>query len=198
MLKIKGSAADNPAGSNAGEFISVYVNKFSEDSAKKFYEDFNRAVDTGQAVVPIIIDSYGGSVDAGMFMYDVITSADVSVATVAVGKAMSCGSFLLSCGDEGMRFASPNSRIMVHNISAGSWGKESDLEVNLKEIKRLKKLFFETMSVNCGHGKNYFAELLSQNSDKDMYFSPKEALKHGIINEIRLPQVQKSVYFELV
>jgi len=179
------------------DFVSlpkiVYVNSFKEESAKKFYEDFNKACDTGQEIIPIIIDSYGGYVDALMLMADVIRNSNIKVATICTGKAMSCGSVLLSCGDEGLRFAAPLSRIMVHNMSSATWGKIPEMEIDVDESKRLQKVFFELMSTNCGHDKNYFKDQIEQRSNADWYLTPQEARRHNLVNQVKVPTFKTSI-----
>ena len=99
--------------------IIVRVNKFDEESSKKFASEVAQAHNTGQKVIPIVIDSYGGQVYSLMTMIAAIKDAELPIATIVEGKAMSCGAVLLTFGDEGMRFADPNATVMIHDVSSG-------------------------------------------------------------------------------
>jgi len=171
----------------------VYVNKFTEATAKQFYLDFEKAHSSGQEIIPIVIDSYGGAVDSLMLMIDVIQQSAIPVATICLGKAMSCGAFLLSCGKEGYRFAGPNSRIMIHHVSAATWGKVLDMDVSIEETKRLQNVVFKLMDKNCKKKEGYFLKKLKEKDNTDWYLTPEEALSHNLINEIKIPHFKTSV-----
>jgi ATP-dependent Clp protease protease subunit len=171
----------------------IRVNEFTEESAKIFSQEMNDAHNTGQNIIPIVIDSYGGYVDSLLSMVSDIEHSDLTVATVCVGKAMSCGSVLLSCGADGFRFADSLSRIMIHEIGAGHFGKNEDLKASAKETDRLQKLVFSMMAKNCGHSNDYFIELMHSKKNADWYLTPKEAKKHNLINEIRVPKLVTEV-----
>jgi ATP-dependent protease ClpP protease subunit len=111
--------------------IIIRVNKFDEDSAKEFNQHMSIAQCTGQNVIPVVIDSYGGEVYSLMTMIDSIKASRVPVATIVEGKAMSCGAVLLTCGAPGMRFASPHSTIMIHEVASAGRGKVE--EINMTE-----------------------------------------------------------------
>ena len=111
--------------------IIVKVNKFTEESAKKFHQDMAMAHNSGQKIIPIVIDSYGGQVYSLMSMVSAIQSAEIPVATIAQGKAMSCGAVLLTFGEDGMRFADPNATVMIHDVSSGGRGKIEELKADV-------------------------------------------------------------------
>lgn len=167
--------------------ITLYVNSFTEESAKQFYLDFNKALRHDQTLIPILIDSYGGYVDSLLFMMDLIESSPVPVATFAVGKAMSCGSILLTCGTPGMRFIAPTARVMIHNVSSATWGKHHDMAVDVKETERLQQVAFHKMAKNCGKPKNYFLDQLKKKGNTDWFLTPEDAKKHGLVNHVKVP-----------
>lgn len=173
--------------------VTVYVNDFDEKSAKQFYEDFNRAQELNQEIIPIIIDSYGGLVDSLSVMIDIVKSSKIPVATIALGKAMSCGAFLLSCGATGMRYAAPNSRIMIHHVAGFAYGKTQDLKVSVEETERLQKLMFKIMDDNCSQSRNYFIDILKERGNTNWYLDPGEAKKHGLVDHIRIPSLTTNV-----
>lgn len=168
---------------------TIYVDKFTDSSAREFYNNFQKAKASGQSIIPIIIESYGGCADALISMMDVVQSSDMPVATIALGKAMSCGSFLLSCGTEGMRYAAPSARIMIHHISSGTWGTEPDMQVDMEETKRLQKYLFHMMAENCGKPKNYFLSKLKEKGNTDWYLTAAEAKKHNLVNHVKIPEL---------
>lgn len=174
--------------------VYIYVNEFTEESSRNFYAEFMRARGSGQTIIPVMIDSHGGDADSLSAMIDVIDSApEATVATIAIGKAMSAGAILLSCGTEGFRFAAPSSRIMLHNIGGLAYGKEPDIQVSAKETARLQKYFYGKMAQNCGHKKDYFLKLIKDSGNTDVFLTPKEAVKHNLVNQIKLPQLHTAI-----
>jgi ATP-dependent Clp protease, protease subunit len=142
--------------------IPVYVTlsgDITEESAKKFREDFSQAENAArrskQEIIPIVIDSYGGSVYALLSMVDTIKNCPFTVATVVEGKAMSAGAILFSCGAEGHRYMAPNATIMIHDVSSFTWGKQAELKAASAEAERLNKLIYGIMAENCGHKKTW-------------------------------------------
>lgn len=175
---------------------TLYVNDFTQESAKTFFDEFQEASKSGQKIIPIYIDSYGGSVDSLITMSELIKSSDIPVATVAIGKAMSCGSFLLSCGTRGMRYCSPQSRVMIHHVSNVSWGKTPEIKVDTEETLRIEALVFEMMNKNCGKKKGYFQKILKDKGNTDWFLSPQECLKHGIVDYIKVPKLKTKIIVE--
>lgn len=162
----------------------IYVTEFKPSSLKDFKDSFNKCLKARQEIIPISIDSPGGSVYALLGMLDIIATSPVPVATFNASKAMSCGSVLLSAGTPGFRFAAPNSTVLVHEVSSGTWGKVTDMEVDTNHGTELNKKLFGILNRNCGQSKNYFQELLLKNGNADLYFDAKAAKKHGLIDEI--------------
>ena len=136
--------------------VIIRVNKFNEDSAKKFDEQMGLAHNTGQKVIPIIIDSYGGQVYSLMSMISAIKHADLPVATIVEGKAMSCGAVLFSFGEEGLRFMDPNATVMIHDVSSMDMGKVEELKAGAAEADRLNEKIYTMMARNCGKKDDYF------------------------------------------
>ncbi|MBQ4077546.1 MAG: ATP-dependent Clp protease proteolytic subunit [Mailhella sp.] len=126
------------------------------------------------------INSPGGSVTAGMAIYDTMQFIAPPVATMCMGQAASMGAFLLAGGDKGMRYALPNSRIMIHQPSAGTQGQITDMELHVKEGLRLKKNLNRILAENTGNSEKAVAAAC----ERDNFMSPEEALKFGIIDRI--------------
>ena len=101
---------------------------FDEKSAQEFSEKMSDAHNTGQPVIPIVIDSYGGQVYALMTMISAIKHSEVPIATIVEGKAMSCGAVLFTFGETGMRYMDPDATLMIHDVSSMDWGKVEELK----------------------------------------------------------------------
>lgn len=174
---------------------TVLVNKFDEDSAKAFRDAFNKAVNTGQKVIPIVIDSYGGQVYSLMSMIETLRAAPegVKVATIGTGKQMSCGSLLLTCGDDGLRFMGQHSTCMIHEVASGSHGKVEEIKADAKETERLNQLLTKMLATNIGKPEDYFIKLIHERSHADWFLTSEECKSHGIVNHIRLPSFQVKV-----
>lgn len=173
--------------------VIVRVNKFDEEAAKKFNDSVAQAHNTGQKVIPVVIDSYGGQVYSLMSMISAIKSSELPIATIVEGKAMSCGAVLLTFGEEGMRFADPNATIMIHDVSSGGWGKIEELKADIKEAERLDDKIYTMMARNCGKKDDYFKKKVFQKKHADWYMDAEEAKKHGMVNHLRVPHLNISV-----
>ena len=126
------------------------------------------------------INSPGGSVTAGMAIYDTMQFIAPPVATMCMGQAASMGAFLLAGGAKGMRYALPNSRIMIHQPSAGTQGQITDMELHVREGLRLKKNLNRILAANTGKTEKAVAAA----TERDNFMSPEEALEFGIIDRI--------------
>ena len=169
--------------------VIVNVNKFNEQGVTQFKAEFRAAHESGQEIIPIFIDSFGGGVYSLMAMIDLIAASDRQIATVVVGKAMSCGAVLLTCGDEGLRFAAPTATVMIHDLSMGSYGKIEEVKTDVEEGKRLNKILFGIMDQNCGLKGGTFLDILrGKNNSTDWYLTPKQAKKLNIVNHIKVPK----------
>ena len=171
--------------------VVVYVNTaIDSHTATKFASDMEMAEKTGQKIIPVVINTYGGSVYALLQMIDVIQMSKAKIATIVVGKAMSAGAVLLSCGDNGMRYAAPNATIMIHEVSSFSRGKVGTIKADASETDRLNTLLFEMMAKNIGKPKNYFTNIQHNKGHVDWFLTPQEAKKHSLVNHIGTPTLR--------
>ena len=129
--------------------------------------------------IDMYINSRGGSVTAGLAIYDTMQHVKPDVRTICVGIAASMGSVLLAGGTKGKRFALPNADIMIHQVSGGFQGQASDIERNANYILRLKKRLNEILAKHTGNPLSK----VEQDSERDYFMSPDEAKKYGIIDE---------------
>lgn len=173
--------------------VTIRVTEFDDDSVDDFTRGMMKAHQTGQPIIPIIIDSYGGQVYSLLSMIGQIQAARIPVATICIGKAMSCGSVLLSCGAEGHRYMDPNSHVMIHDVSSMNWGKNEELKASAKQTDKLQRQIFHQMARNCGHDKDYFLDIIHEKSHAEWYMGAAESKKHNIINHIKIPEFHVSV-----
>jgi ATP-dependent Clp protease protease subunit len=173
--------------------IIIRVNKFNEKAALEFATKVAVAHSTGQKVIPVVIDSYGGEVYSLMSMISSIESSELPVATIVEGKAMSCGAVLLSFGEQGMRFADPNATIMIHDVSSGGWGKIEELKADVKEAERLDEKIYTMMARNCGKKDDYFKKKVFNKKHADWFMDADEAKRHGLVNQLRVPKLTINV-----
>ena len=128
----------------------------------------------------LYINSPGGSVSAGLAIYDTMNYIKCDVQTICIGLAASMGAFLLSSGAKGKRFALPNSEVMIHQPLGGAQGQASDIKIQADHILKTKKKLNEILSRNTG--KDY--ETVERDTDRDNYLSAAEAKEYGLIDEI--------------
>ena len=132
--------------------------------------------------ISMYINSPGGSVTAGMAIYDAMQFIKPDVQTIVMGQACSMGSLLAQAGSAGKRFMLPNARHMIHQPSGGARGMQSDIEISYKEITYLKKRLTEIYVKHNSAGKSY--EDFERDLDRDKFMSSEEALSYGLIDKI--------------
>ncbi len=137
--------------------------------------------------ISVYINSPGGSVTAGLAIYDTMQFITCDVATYCVGQAASMGAVLLSAGRKGKRFSLPNARIMIHQPWGGAEGKASDISIAAKEILRLKDRLNEILAFHTGKT----VEVIANDTERDYFMSAEEAKTYGLVDEVlskRLPE----------
>lgn len=130
--------------------------------------------------ISLYIDSPGGSVYAGLSIYDTMQFIKPDVSTICLGMAASMGAFLLAAGAKGKRYALPNSRIMIHQPSGGTSGTAADIEIQAKEILELRRRLNEILANHTGQS----IEKISIDTERDNFMSSQEALGYGIIDRV--------------
>jgi ATP-dependent Clp protease protease subunit len=168
----------------------IRVRKFDEPAAKEFTTLMMKAQNTGQPVVPVIIDSYGGQVYSLMSMISDIRHSKVPIATIVQGKAMSCGAILFSFGAEGRRYMDPDATVMIHDVSSMNWGKIEEIKAGAEETERLNQKVYQMMAENCGHHKDYFLDMIHEKGHADWFLDADEAKKHNVANHLHIPEMK--------
>lgn len=128
----------------------------------------------------VYINSPGGSVTAGMAIYDTMKYVKCDVSTICIGLAASMGAFLLASGTKGKRFCLPNSEVMIHQPLGGAQGQASDIEITAKHIMKTKKKMIEMLAENTGKSKDKVAK----DVDRDYYMTADEAVAYGIVDKV--------------
>lgn len=130
--------------------------------------------------ISVYINSPGGSVSAGLAIYDTMQFVKPDISTICVGMAASMAQVLLCAGAKGKRFALPNSRIMMHQPLGGTQGQATDIEIYTKEMLRIRDNLYSIISAHSGN--DY--ETIKKDADRDNYMSPTEALAYGLIDKV--------------
>jgi len=126
------------------------------------------------------INSPGGVVTAGLAIYDTIQYIKTPVSTICIGQAASLGALLLAAGEKGKRYALPNARIMIHQPLGGAQGQATDVEIQTKEIMRIKKLLNEMLAKHTGQS----LAKIEKDTDRDFYMGADDAVKYGLVDEV--------------
>ena len=168
----------------------IRVRKFDEPAAKEFSSLMRRAQNTGQPVVPVIIDSYGGQVYSLMSMISDVKHSKIPVITIAQGKAMSCGAILFSFGAEGHRYMDPYATLMIHDVSSMKWGKVEEVKAGAEETERLNRKVYQMMAENCAQDKDYFLNIIHEKGHADWFLDAEDAMKHNLANHLYIPELK--------
>lgn len=136
--------------------------------------------DNPEADIHLYINSPGGSVSAGLAIYDTMQFVSCDVATYCIGQAASMGAVLLAAGAKNKRFSLPNSRIMIHQPLAGMQGTAEDISIHLKEFQRTKRRLNEILIKHCGQN----LEQIERDTDRDRFMDPEEAVQYGLIDKV--------------
>ena len=134
----------------------------------------------------LYINSPGGSVTAGLSIYDTMQFVRCDVETTCIGQAASMGAFLLASGAENKRFALPNSRIMLHQPSGGSRGVAADIEIAAREILAIRQQLNELLASHTGKS----VEQIAKDTDRDYWMTPDEAAEYGLIDKVQEPRTK--------
>jgi ATP-dependent Clp protease protease subunit len=128
----------------------------------------------------LYINSPGGVVTAGLAIFDTMNYIKSKVSTICMGQAASMGAFLLAAGEKGKRYALPNARIMIHQPLGGAQGQATDIEIQTKEILRLKRMLNQELADRTGQK----LAKIEKDTDRDFFMSPPEAVAYGLIDEV--------------
>jgi len=168
--------------------------EFSESSANALYTACDEAAETGQRILPILIDSYGGSVYALNGMIDYFQSfrdSGIEIVTIACGKAMSAGSALFCMGDR--RYIGKRSTLMFHRVFGAGIGNPSEVEAEVTEMARLEKLMFAEISKTLNYPKTWLYDQLKKRDFSNWYVDANDAVSLKIATHIGIPKFEFQV-----
>ena len=171
----------------------IRVNKFDEESLEEFEKDFDEAHNTGQPIIPIVVDSYGGSAYGTLGMISVIENSDIPVATILTSKAMSAGAILFSFGTDGYRFMDPEAWLMIHDVGSFTGGKVEEIKADAKQMDNLNQRMYKRVSKHLGHDQDYIGEMIKKNHHVDWFLTAKDAKKHKIANHLYVPKFEVEI-----
>lgn len=164
----------------------VHVQHFTDEGVKLFREQMEKAHNTGQPVIPILIDSYGGSVYGCLNMIGLLNKATLPIHTIVTGKAMSAGAILFAMGET--RWMAEDATLMLHDASTWSGGKIEEVKADAKELDRLNNLIFKKIAKNCGQKDDYFLNLLHEKGHADWFLTSKDSKRHKLCTNIGIPE----------
>jgi ATP-dependent Clp protease protease subunit len=141
-----------------------------------------------ERVLTLLINSPGGAVTDGLAIYDTINMLDCKVRTICVGLAASMGAFLLSSGSKGMRFALPNSEILIHQPLGGAQGQASDIIIAAKHIEQTRRRLNSILAMNTGKS----VECIAKDTDRDNTMTAEEAMAYGLVDHVLTPAAIKA------
>lgn len=169
--------------------ITIHVTNFNEESLSSFKENMTKAWSKNQPVIPIIIDSFGGSIYSLLGMISLIELSPVPVATIVMSKAFSAGAMLFSFGTKGYRFIHPDASLLYHSLSACVSGEIENMKTHMDHLDNLNKMIFEKLSRYIGKPKNYLEKIIL-NKKKDVYFYPQQAIDMGLADYCTVPMLK--------
>ena len=138
--------------------------------------------------ISLYINSPGGSISAGMAIYDTMQHINAKVSTICIGMAASIGAFLLAAGEPGKRFALPNSEIMIHQPLGGAQGQATDIEIHARRILKMRETINRILSERTGQP----IEVIERDTDRDHFMSAQEAKEYGLIDAVLTPNRKSS------
>ena len=180
---------------NKMESYEIWLNgEFNRDNTALLRKEIIKSAnESEEKPIIVYINSHGGYVDMLTNLLDTFDSVPNKIITVACGTAMSCGAILLSAGD--VRYATPNTRMMIHKVSGMSFGNADDLKNSAAEIDRLNDKIMEILAKNCGKTMKQLNSLLKDK--RDVYMSSDEAVKFGLVDKIGFPRLIEKKSFEI-
>ncbi len=173
--------------------IVILVNEFNPASVKTFREELSKAHNTGQTVIPVVVDSFGGHIYSVLAMSSLIESSKIPVSTIALGKAMSAGAALVAFGTKGYRYIAPDTHMLIHQAIVGAAGSMAEVNTSVEHSNTLNNQILEKISLACGHEKDFFTDLIKERGNMDIYLTPKECKKYGLVDKIGVPTLTVDV-----
>ncbi len=174
--------------------VIITVRDFDEENANSFIKEIGLAHNTGQPIIPVVIDSYGGDVYALNRMIDAIKSSQRKVATIIIGKALGCAAILAAMGTPGYRFISKHASMMLNNLTKEVSSKKDDFKPDIREVERLYKLVCDLVDNNCSQQTGFFEGLIKDKGGCDWYLESTDAIDFKLIDHIGSPYFEVDIH----
>lgn len=175
--------------------VRAWVQKFDDITVRRLERAIERANRAGQEVLPVYINTPGGAVNWCLAMVDLFDASPVTIATVGLGIADSCGIVLLASGTKGHRYIGPNAEIMVHEVSANTGHVTmANMESDVKYLARLNKQWLGLLDKRTGRRSGYWLRRVRSTAHSDHYFTPAAAVKVGLADHVGVPQLVRGEY----
>ena len=176
----------------------IRLTDFDAKDLENFEEDMDDAHNTGQPVIPIVVDSFGGSVYSCLGVISAIQNASLPVATICTSKAMSAGAIVFCFGSDGYRFMDPHAQLMFHDAGSFICGKVEDIKADTTHIDRLNQSIYKRVAKHLGHKDTYLLDMIKkEHNHVDWYMDSKEAKKHKIANHLRVPKFEVKLELDI-
>lgn len=172
----------------------VRVKNIDEEGLEHFEADMREAHQTGQPIIPVMIDSYGGETYACLGFISCIEHSSLPVATIITSKAMSAGAIIFGFGTPGYRFMDPNAILMIHELGTYTEGKISDIKGDTRHLAKLDETIYKRLAKHLGHPEGYFLKFINEQlHHRDWFLTAKEAKKHKIANHLSVPHLEVEI-----
>lgn len=195
MMKILHNVHRNiirPFSEIANEPIIITITDISDAILDKFYRDYKLSQQTGQEYLPIIINSDGGHTNVMASIISCFEASEIPVVTIGTGRMYSAALILLSFGTPGYRYCCPNSFGFMHEFSATLPDGDStsdELKFEYDCMKKENNNMYKKMALRCGQKANFFLDLISESTNKQLYMTPKQMKQYGIVDVIKIPTI---------
>lgn len=176
------------------DYISASVNNFESWTVSRLKLSISEAQKKNQKTLPVLINSYGGSVYNLLQIVDLLDASGLNIVTIVNGVAMSAGAVLFAYGTK--RYISKNSTVMVHDVSAFAIGKSSELDSMVSHVADIEKRLYGILDSQSGKPEGYFENLVMENKGADLYLNADQAIEHGIATDIGIPSMNEIMNFK--
>jgi ATP-dependent protease ClpP protease subunit len=176
----------------------IRLTDFDSKDLEDFEEDIDDAHNTGQPIIPIIVDTYGGNAYNLLGMISAIENSSLPIATICTSKAMSAGAILFCFGTDGYRFMDPNAILMFHDAASFTGGKIEDIKADTLHLDQLNQTMYKRVAKHLGHKDSYLLDLIKkEHNHVDWYMGSREAKKHKIANHLRVPKFEVELSLDI-
>ncbi len=180
--------------------VMLEVFEFDDVSSSEFDAAIWDAVNSGQKIIPIVVDSFGGQVYSLMRMLDTIAAVKkegITIITIGKGKQMSCGSVLVSAGSKGYRYMQAQSTMMIHEVSSAGRGKNNEIQSDAVETDRLNTLLLYKLAEFAAKPKKFFVDLVHTVGHADLFLSAKDTVAIELVDHIGEPILNMKITMDI-